>query len=145
MKDRVENCEKCQKQYDQYVLIHKFLNKKQLSDSFSNGSSEEDENKSMYYIEKDNQYLIIWQFFISFLVIIMAFTTPFKVGFKKGNNWYDKIEIFENFSLSMDIVLNFFTNNKPIFNFKENSNEYLKSWFILDIITIFPFELLIQF
>lgn len=39
-----------------------------------------------------------------------------------------------------DIVINFFTNNAQRFNFKKNCIDYLKFWFIVDLMAVIPFK-----
>lgn len=40
----------------------------------------------------------------------------------------------------VDIVINFFTSNEQHFKFKSNCIDYLKFWFIIDLIAVMPFK-----
>ena len=94
------------------------------------------------YIDKQNDYLIIWQFVITFLVLVSSFTTPYVTCFSKKEKIESSFYILEDLGLCVDIVLNFFTNNENTFNFRLNFISYLKFWFIIDLITIFPFHII---
>lgn len=79
---------------------------------------------------------------MTFLVLVSSFTTPYVTCFSKKAKIESSFYIVEDLVLCADIVLNFFTNNEQTFNFRKNRIAYLKFWFIIDFITIFPFHII---
>ena len=92
-----------------------------------------------------------WDLFVSLLLLISCFTTPFNIAFYKDNidhlgyKWFIYgIDIL----FLVDMVLCFnaaFENEtfKVVDKRKEIAKNYLKGWFLIDAIAIIPFNLIL--
>ena len=77
------------------------------------------------------------------IVLIQSFFTPYSICFSDESEHFVQ-SAFDNIPLSIDIVINFFTNNSYTFNFRQNSIDYITTWFIFDIVSILPIDLLFK-
>lgn len=84
------------------------------------------------------------------LVFYVAIVVPYKLAFSLEETKTTKIiSYLIDFSFFIDIILTFFTayfdepNCTMVETYKEIGLNYLKGWFIFDVISIFPFELCI--
>lgn len=109
----------------------------------SDESSEEEEVK-LCYIPKDNLYLILWEVIITYVVLCNSFITPYKVCFDDEEEKISLYQWLTYIALFIDIIINFFTNNKQNYKFKKNVVKYLKSWFIIDLLSAFPIDYFFQ-
>ena len=62
--------------------------------------------------------------------------------------YYTGLMYFFDFFFLTDIIINFISankdeNEKTIDDIKIISMQYIKSWFIIDLISIFPFDIII--
>ena len=75
---------------------------------------------------------------------------PVKISFysDEENPIWDKIDIGVDIVFTIDIVLTFFTpyieNDKIVVSLKSIGCNYLKFWFWMDVVSVFPFEILID-
>jgi len=75
--------------------------------------------------------------------------TPIRVCFvddKDANKWWE-FDLFFDIYFGLDIILNFISayydhNSQLIYNFKDIIYNYFTGWFIIDLISIFPFDLI---
>ena len=79
---------------------------------------------------------------VTFLPIAIAF---FKEDIEPG--WV-AFNCISDFLFIIDIVLNFFTGvitseNTVVLDLKEIRRQYMKKWFILDVISVFPFDYIV--
>ena len=91
----------------------------------------------------NEKVLKIWEAIITVTVLLTSFLIPYKVCFIYNDNHKFSIDIVVNILYFIDIIFNFCTNNQQRFNFSENFFEYVKTWFIIDILSIFPFNLIV--
>lgn len=85
-------------------------------------------------------------------IILSCFITPVSLAFSddlSSNDSFTALMYFFDFFFLSDIIMNFITankdeNEKVIDDIKIISSQYIKSWFIIDLISIFPFDLIIQ-
>lgn len=88
--------------------------------------------------------------FIMLLVVYVAIVLPYRLAFSLEESKANRIISYMiDISFFIDMILTFFTsyfdeiNLKEVVNHKDIALKYLKSWFILDVLSIFPFELVI--
>ena len=91
---------------------------------------------------------VFWELFISLCLLITCILTPFNLAFDEyvhgfpGYVWFSySIDII----FALEIILNFNTAVVTSTHLSDNrcviANEYLKSWFIIDFLSVLPFEL----
>ena len=90
----------------------------------------------------DNKLKIIFDFTVSFVLIISAVVTPYQIAFcdQYSDSWYD---IMTDVLLTIDMILTFFTayfdeNDNLIKSRKKIAVNYIKTFFFIDIISILP-------
>lgn len=97
----------------------------------------------------NNTFKHKWDFYIVVLLIFVAIVLPYQVAFfeKTGKTW-KFINYFVDFSFLIDIVLTFFSaqvdivNQEIITDKNRIAKKYLTSWFIVDVLSITPFDLI---
>ena len=84
----------------------------------------------------------MWDLLIAFLILYSAIITPYDIAFSDTNkvSWF---EILIDVLLGIDIVLTFFSaytddEENLVKNHKKIIKKYLKSWFIIDNISVLP-------
>ena len=90
-----------------------------------------------------------WDTLINILIIINCFSTPVDLAFphyRSNNDVYLRILNTIDFIFLFDIIITFFTayENETldiIDDHKAIANNYIKGWFILDVVSIFPTDL----
>ncbi|XP_078153292.1 potassium channel AKT1-like [Carex rostrata] len=95
----------------------------------------------------DRRYRV-WKVFLIVLVMYTAWVSPFEFGFlHKATGALAIIDNVVNFFFAIDIVLTFFVAylDRTSYVLVDNRNDiafkYLKSWFLLDVISTIPAEL----
>jgi hypothetical protein len=89
-----------------------------------------------------------WDILIISLVLYNVMVIPMELGLAlKTNTAWTAFDYFVDVLFALDIVFNFHTGhldeqNKLIMDPKMIAKRYIKSWFFLDILATFPFELL---
>jgi potassium voltage-gated channel Eag-related subfamily H protein 6/hyperpolarization activated cyclic nucleotide-gated potassium channel 2 len=104
--------------------------------------------KGVFY--PDDPYRSKWELFITVILILTCFMTPFALGFVDGDS--DRllaVETIVDVVFLIDIVMNFkfaywdqdyeIVDNRKIIAYK-----YLKSWFIVDFLAVLPFNLILK-
>ncbi|MFN9901133.1 MAG: ion transporter, partial [bacterium] len=89
---------------------------------------------------------------INILIIINCFSTPVDLAFpdyRSNNDVYLGILNTIDFIFLFDIIITFFTayENETldiIDDHKAIANNYIKGWFIFDVVSIFPTDLVAQ-
>lgn len=84
----------------------------------------------------------MWDLLIAFLILYSAIITPYEIAFSDNSkvSWF---EVLIDILLGIDIVLTFFSaytddEENLVKNHKKIIKKYLKSWFIVDIISVLP-------
>lgn len=108
------------------------------------------QTRPKYILPYDNPYVLRWELLIIFLACYNGIAIPFWVAFKNSallNPGVIFIDIVIDIFFAFDIVLNFRTSyfdiktSEEITDVKLIARRYiLKGTFILDILTIFPFD-----
>jgi len=120
----------------------KLFKREKICDTDTEDEESENEKEIPWIILPDNPYKKIWDLLIAFLILYSAIITPYEIAFSDNNHtsWF---EILIDIFLAIDIVLTFFSaytdeEENLVKNHKKIIKKYLKSWFIIDIISVLP-------
>ena len=102
-------------------------------------------------INQNNNYKIMWDLFIMIVLIFISLAVPYRLAFVEiePTGWVIAYWVIDALFL-VDIILTFLTtisekdSNVVITNRCKIAKSYLKGWFIIDIISILPFDLIIR-
>lgn len=114
-------------------------------DALKDGSDLTDYDE--FYIDPRSSFRRTWDLFIIFLVIYSAVAIPYYSAFsKKEKGWKVGLDYSFDCLFILDIVFNFYTAYYDKFGRLVASREkiksnYFRTWFIIDILASFPFEL----
>ena len=108
-------------------------------------------NRKFCIMYPQDRLKLVWELIIAFILLVTCFTTPLNLAFQdleSGNNVYKGMQVTMDILFAIDIVINFFAaiqdeNFRVIDARKEIAWLYLKGWFIIDALAIFPFELIL--
>lgn len=111
--------------------------------------------KFIYYliISPDHLWKKVFDMCVLTCVLFSAVFTPIKLAFKNGlddeDNIYSPDEYIIDFVFLLDLILSFFTafyneTDILIMNFKMIALNYLKSWFLIDLLSILPINLFLD-
>lgn len=109
-------------------------------------SNVEKEDKFVFY--PLGPFCTCWDFMMTFTLIIFCFYLPFYIAFI---NDFSYTTIIFDIIFSLDMLYNFNTgyfskeHKKVIMDRKAIALKYLKSWFIIDILSILPIERILVF
>ena len=97
-------------------------------------------------IPLDSNFRRFWQLIILMVLTYTALVTPLRISFPSDNLVLMIMDLSTDFLFLIDIVVNFHLayedkKGKIIFDKKKIGLRYLKSWFIIDLISSFPMEL----
>jgi potassium voltage-gated channel Eag-related subfamily H member 8 len=109
--------------------------------------------KQWFILMPDGQFKKYWDIIIVFLLFYVAILMPFNVCFIRaipgaGMTTQDKFDIGIDFLFGVDIIVNFISAYEdentgiPVIDPKRITSNYVGSWFIFDLVAIFPFALL---
>lgn len=104
-----------------------------------------------WLIYPDENKKVAWDIFISLILLFSCFITPFDLAFPNIVEEYQNYRIMGNvidIIFLIDIFVNFASAYQDnFFNLVDNRKQivmnYLKGWFIIDIIAILPFDLIL--
>lgn len=120
----------------------KLFKREKICDTDTEDEESENEKEIPWIILPDNPYKKMWDLLIAFLILYSAIITPYEIAFSDNNkiSWF---EILIDILLGIDIVLTFFSaytddEENLVKNHKKIIKKYLKSWFIVDIISVLP-------
>ena len=105
-------------------------------------------NRKQYIFYPEDRFKINWDLFIAFILIITCSVTPVTLAFHDEEN--TGIAVFNhliNILFGLDIIIIFFTafysdDFVLIDNLGQIAKDYLRGWFLPDLLAIFPFEML---
>ena len=124
----------------------KLFKREKICDTDTEDEESENEKEIPWIILPDNPYKKIWDLLIAFLILYSAIITPYEIAFSDSNkvSWF---EVLIDILLGIDIVLTFFSaytddEENLVKNHKKIIKKYLKSWFIIDIISVLPISYL---
>jgi len=95
----------------------------------------------------DNPRKLKWDIWLIFVLFWVAFTLPYRIAFADDDNLtWNIINYFVDGCFLLDMFLTFFTaildteTNGLITDKRKIALNYLKGWFIIDLISILPFD-----
>jgi hyperpolarization activated cyclic nucleotide-gated potassium channel 2 len=96
-----------------------------------------------WLILPDNRKKMYWDIFIGLLLIYTAIFLPFFVCFDVDTS--QTMDIVIDLSFMIDIIVTFFSSVKELDRYivdkKIIAKNYIKTWFFIDILTTFPFQI----
>ncbi len=104
-------------------------------------------------IRPDNPYRVRWNLLMTVVIIWFAFSAPFAMAFALSPfGWWYAVELVFTLLTLVDIGLSFNTgfesqhNQVTVIVMSRSvvARNYLKTWFLLDLISSIPFEMLFQ-
>jgi len=120
----------------------KLFKREKICDTDTEDEESENEKEIPWIILPDNPYKKMWDLLIAFLILYSAIITPYEIAFSDTSkvSWF---EILIDILLAIDIVLTFFSaytddEENLVKNHRKIIKKYLKSWFIIDIISVLP-------
>ena len=112
----------------------------------------EQKKKMRFLIFPENRFKIIWNLVIIALLLYTAIFVPYKVAFIHEQDGVvgQFFEYTVDALFGLDIIVNFMSvyedrTGKYIYDRKAIALNYLGSWFILDLLACFPFQIVFQF
>lgn len=108
----------------------------------------EDDGKPRCIIRQNNYYRMYWDIWLMLLLTIVTFVTPYKMAFTDDDSIGFDISrwVIDGF-FTFDIFLNFITTYTHPYDKTEITSpkliaiNYLKGWFIVDLISVLPLHL----
>lgn len=105
-------------------------------------------NRKHYIFYPEDRFKINWDLFIAFVLIITCSITPVTLAFHDEEN--TGVAVFNhsiNILFGIDIIIIFFTafyndDFVMIDDLGLIAKDYLRGWFLPDLLAIFPFEML---
>ncbi|MBE7438231.1 MAG: ion transporter [Spirochaetales bacterium] len=99
-------------------------------------------------IDPDHRLKQAWDGWVVLLTIFASIELPLRFVLKyEMPHWLAVVDTTVVASFLIDIVLNFFTKiyvaGKPVSSKRRIAIQYLKTWFIIDFVAAFPFDLLV--
>ena len=106
------------------------------------------ENKKNCMIYPESKYKGYWDLFITLVLLISCFSTPYIIAFGDVDGNDVSVKIFENiidalFFIDVIIIFNtaFYTENFDMVDTRrEIALNYMRGWFTVDILAIVPFD-----
>lgn len=106
-----------------------------------------------FIIYPDYMQKIVWDIFMSFILVLSCILTPVDLAFPSIRDdiySYNVFLYFLDFLFLCDIIATFFSAFED-FDLKINDNlkdiaiNYLKGWFFIDFVSIFPIDLIFSY
>lgn len=103
-----------------------------------------------FVIDPRKQWKVRWDLCIGLLVVYSATLTPYHIGFAVNLSTYERYLDYTLDSIfAIDVVLNFFTGYHDgelcVCKLRKISWRYVRSWFLIDAVSVYPFELFVAF
>lgn len=101
-----------------------------------------------FLIDPDTKLKRIWDFVLSTCVLYTTVVVPYRVCFRReATGGFSVLESIMDVGFGTDIVLNFFTgvyvsSGEVSFNHRVIIRSYLRGWFVIDLFSTMPFDLL---
>lgn len=102
-----------------------------------------------YIIYPENSYKNGWDLFIGLILIVSCTVTPYHIAFYKYDDplgAWEVINVIFDITFAVDIIASFVSSYYDedfyvVDDLKIISCNYLRTWFIIDIVAIFPFDI----
>ena len=101
---------------------------------------------------QDGKYKLIWDVFMMIILLFVAVILPYRMAFYDNDSslsWMS-IWLIIDVLFFIDMILTFCTTytheltNVEVFDHKKIALKYLKSWFIIDLLSCLPFDIMIE-
>jgi len=133
-------------------LLRRALTKKYEREKIAEEISEKRPYKYKHLIiSEESTWKMIWDIFVIACVLYVAFVVPFRLGFHmKDTLALMTVSYSIDVCFLIDIILTFLTEVYDeveclmIATHRQIAIHYLKGWFLFDLVSIFPFELLFR-
>jgi len=106
--------------------------------------------KSWYVLDPRTTFMVWWDSLIPMLLLFTATVTPFEVGFlepaKSASNTIFIINRVVDAGFIVDVIVNLFLGYKlsgtslVVFNHWQILKRYLGHWFVVDVVSVLPFD-----
>jgi len=101
---------------------------------------------------QDSKYKLIWDVLIMIILLFVALILPYRMAFYDNDPSIGWMLIWNiiNVIFFVDIILTFCTTytheltNIEVVNHKNIALKYLKGWFIIDLLSCLPFDIMIE-
>lgn len=109
--------------------------------------------KYWYILDLESRFLFYWNFLIVFFLLYAMSVMPAVMAFQTKSTIFQVIEIVMDICFISDILLNFITaydsigtetEYQRVYSLRKIALNYLKSFFIIDLLTSIPLELIID-
>ena len=109
-------------------------------------------NKGCCVLQASSTFRVCWDSMLFLCLIYISIITPFRIGFEQhpphqSTWWY--VELYIDVVFVVDLVLNFrttyFEKGKEVIDGKQIAKNYLKTWFLIDLISSIPFDTIFEY
>lgn len=115
---------------------------------YGSGTQLKKQNKCI--ISQNNRYKMLWDLWILFLLLIISIIVPIRLAFveQETKEWFIFYIMTDSFFF-IDIILTFFTtisDDQKVYEITDRrviARKYLKGWFIVDILSILPIDIIL--
>lgn len=114
-------------------------------------SSEEPKQTKKCIIRYHASWKFKWDVFMMFILIIIAILVPVRLAFAENDSgFWLYFNYCIDFLFFIDLILTFFTTYfdekllNEVTDMKLIAKNYLRTWFVIDFLSIFPFEPVLQ-
>ena len=142
-----------QEEIDNQVQNNEAINRKlykreKICDTDTEDEESDNEKEVPWVILPDTSYKKFWDLLLSIVIMYCAIHSPYEIAFLE-NFGFSIIDIFVIIILAIDIILTFFSaytdsEENLVKNHRKIVTRYLKGWFFIDVLAIFPFTLFID-
>ena len=102
-------------------------------------------------IHHGSTFKVIWDLWVLLLLLIVSMIVPVRLAFVEQDDasWFAFYTFADIFFL-LDLVLTFFTSvhdEKKVYEITDKkiiAHKYLKGWFWVDLVSILPFDIMLQ-
>ncbi|CAD8187027.1 unnamed protein product [Paramecium octaurelia] len=112
---------------------------------------QEEKQPSCSYIQvftQEDKIRIVWDVFTMLVIFLAILILPVEISFNVESSFLDDFNIFSLSVFTLDIFINFNTafqhKGQYVFDRKLIMQNYLKWWFWIDVVSTFPFDLIVE-
>ena len=119
-----------------------------ICDSDTEEEDSDNDIEQNWIILPENIYKNLFNLIITLIIMYSSIIGVYQIAFNDKASSFDKIfELFSDIILTIDIILQFFSayiddEDNVVKNNKKIIKQYLTSWFLIDFISAFPFNLI---
>jgi len=112
---------------------------------YKQGEDEDAERKS-FLLYPEDRFKHVWDIFVTFVLIFTCLVIPVRIAFTtEDTTFWVFMNLFIDLAFVLDIILAFSTavydsSMQIIDDRKEIAKEYLRTWFLIDLLGVVPFD-----